>query len=126
MAAVVVDDYQEATAATVRLLHALAEDGAELVLLADPDLAVQTFRGASPGLVDRATLPAGSELGAFGAETAVLERVWRHGPRLREVVAAVTAQIPGTERGHRGAPGTGGGPGARRGAPGALHGAGGR
>jgi superfamily I DNA/RNA helicase len=103
---VVVDDYQEATAATVRLLHALADDGAELVLLADPDLAVQTFRGASPGLVDRATLPAGSELGAFGADTAILEQVWRHGPRLREVVAAVTAQIPGTERAHRSVPGT--------------------
>ncbi len=103
-ATVVVDDYQEATAGTVRLLHALAEDGAELVLLADPDLAVQTFRGASPGLVDRAPLPAGSELGAFGAETLVLDRVWRHGPALRTVVGAVTAEIRGTVRAHRAAP----------------------
>lgn len=111
---VVVDDYQEATAATVRLLHVLAGDGAEVVLVADPDVAVQGFRGASPALVDRATLPAGSELGAFGADEVVLERVWRHGPRLREVVAAVTAEIPGTQRRHRAAPGVGAeaGPGA--------------
>ncbi|MDO8108299.1 ATP-dependent DNA helicase [Isoptericola sp. b441] len=102
---VVVDDYQEATAATVRLLHALADDGAELVLLADPDLAVQTFRGASPGLADRASLPAGSELGAFGADTAVLEHVWRHGPGLREVVRAVTAEIRGPQFRHRQVPG---------------------
>ena len=51
---VVVDDYQEATAATVRLLHELADGGARLVLLADPDSAVQTFRGASPSFVGRA------------------------------------------------------------------------
>ncbi len=98
---VVVDDYQEVTAGTVRLLHTLAAGGAELVLLADPDLAVQTFRGASPGLVDRAALPAGSELGAFGATTLTLGRVWRHGPQLRAVVAAVTAEIRGTVRAHR-------------------------
>ncbi|WP_372594687.1 ATP-dependent helicase [Actinotalea sp.] len=100
---VVVDDYQEATAGTVRLLHTLAQDGAELVLLADPDIAVQTFRGASPGLVDRAPLPAGSELGAFGASTIVLPRVWRHAPALRSVTAAVTAEIRGTVRTHRAA-----------------------
>ena len=100
---VVVDDYQEATAGTVRLLHTLAAGGAEIVLLADPDLAVQTFRGASPGLVDRAVLPAGSELGAFGATTVTLDRVWRHGPELRAVVAAVTAEIRGTVRAHRAA-----------------------
>ncbi|MFH6691285.1 UvrD-helicase domain-containing protein, partial [Cellulosimicrobium funkei] len=55
---VVVDDYQEATVATARLLHVLHDDGARLVLLGDPDAAVQTFRGASPGLVGRASAPA--------------------------------------------------------------------
>uniref|UniRef100_UPI0020279E12 UvrD-helicase domain-containing protein n=1 Tax=Actinotalea sp. C106 TaxID=2908644 RepID=UPI0020279E12 len=75
---VVVDDYQEVTAATARLLHVMAEDGADLVLLADPDAAVQTFRGASPGLVDRAALAPGSELGAFGAAEVGLGHVWRH------------------------------------------------
>lgn len=101
---VAVDDYQEATAATVRLLHALQDGGSELVLLADPDLAVQGFRGATPALVDRAALPAGSELGAFGADTVVLESVRRHGPGLRAVVQRVTAEIHGTQRRHRRAP----------------------
>lgn len=107
---VVVDDYQEATAATARLLHQLADDGAALVLVADPDSAVQTFRGASPGLVERATVgPSGSELGAFAAEEIVLDRVWRHGPGLRTVVRAVTEEIRGPGRTHRRAePATGG------------------
>jgi superfamily I DNA/RNA helicase/RecB family exonuclease len=98
---VVVDDHQESTAATARLLHALADDGAELVLMADPDAAVQAFRGASPALVDRATLPSGSELGAFGADQLVLGRVWRHGAPQRAVVRAVTDQIRGTGRAQR-------------------------
>ena len=104
---VVVDDHQETTAATARLLHALVDDGAELVLLADPDAAVQTFRGASPGLVDRAGVsPAGSELGAFAADELTLTRVWRHGAALRDVVRGVTDQIRGPGRGHRTASGT--------------------
>jgi len=98
---VVVDDHQESTAATARLLHVLVGDGAELVLLADPDAAVQSFRGAMPALVDRATLPSGSELGAFGADQMVLTGVWRHGPRLRAVVRSVTDQIRGPGRGQR-------------------------
>ncbi|WP_370523928.1 ATP-dependent helicase [Cellulomonas sp. APG4] len=98
---VVVDDYQEATAATARLLHVLAGAGTRLVLLADPDAAVQTFRGASPALVERATAPAGSELGAFGADERTLAAVRRHGAGLRRVVRAVTAEIRGPVRGHR-------------------------
>lgn len=101
---VVVDDYQEATAATARLLHQLADDGADLVLVADPDSAVQTFRGAAPALVERASVgPAGSELGAFDAEEIVLDRVWRHGPAMRAAVQAVTAEIRGPGRAHRAA-----------------------
>ncbi|WP_435870203.1 UvrD-helicase domain-containing protein, partial [Cellulosimicrobium funkei] len=72
---VVVDDYQEATVATARLLHVLHDDGARLVLLGDPDAAVQTFRGASPGLVGRASAPArrdGARRGELGARVAVL------------------------------------------------------
>ena len=99
---VVVDDYQEATAATVRLLHALLEDGADLLLLADPDAAVQTFRGASPALVARAAVsPAGSELGAFAAEELLLPTVWRHPAAIRSAVRAVTEEIRGTGRRHR-------------------------
>ncbi len=106
---VVVDDHQESTAATARLLHVLVADGAELVLLADPDAAVQTFRGATPALVDRATVaPSGSELGAFAADEVVLRRAWRHGAELRAVVRTVTEQIKGPGRAHRAAEAAGG------------------
>ena len=93
---VVVDDYQEATAATVRLLRVLHDDGARLVLLSDPDSAVQTFRGAAPGLTGRAAAPAGPgrAFGAFDAETVVLGTVWRQSPELRAVTRAVTNRIP--------------------------------
>ena len=90
---VVVDDYQEATVATARLLRVLHDDGARLVLLADADSAVQAFRGATPALVGRAAAP-GRSTGAFGADVVVLGTVWRQSPALREVTRAVTSRIP--------------------------------
>nr|WP_298456568.1 ATP-dependent DNA helicase [uncultured Cellulomonas sp.] len=89
---VVVDDHQESTAATARLLRVLADDGARVVLFADPDEAVQTFRGASPALVGRAAV-AGRGLGELGAEQLVLGTAWRQGPALRDVTVAVTQEI---------------------------------
>lgn len=89
---VVVDDHQESTAATARLLRVLADDGARLALFADPDEAVQTFRGASPALVGRAPV-AGRGLGELGADRLVLGTAWRQGPALRGVTAAVTQEI---------------------------------
>ncbi|PFG33860.1 ATP-dependent helicase [Sanguibacter antarcticus] len=100
---VVVDDYQESTAATARLCHLMAVDGARLVLLADPDSAVQAFRGASPALVGRAAAgrpPApgsrpdvGAAVGELGAEVFVLETAWRHGPEIRRATSRVTQEI---------------------------------
>ena len=97
---VIVDDYQEATAATARLCHALAAAGARLVLLGDPDTSAQAFRGATPALIGRAG--AGQPPGAgipsaardeFGAETLVLDTVWRHGAELRTATQTVTQEI---------------------------------
>ncbi|MEE6287961.1 ATP-dependent DNA helicase [Georgenia sp. MJ173] len=88
---VVVDDYQDATLATARLLGALADDGAELVLLGDPDAGVQGFRGGTPALVGRATTR--EAIGGFDARQEVLTTVWRGDRQLREVVARVTAPI---------------------------------
>jgi superfamily I DNA/RNA helicase/RecB family exonuclease len=45
---IVVDDAQELTAAGVRLLRRVVSPGIDIVLLGDPDSAVQTFRGADP------------------------------------------------------------------------------
>jgi superfamily I DNA/RNA helicase/RecB family exonuclease len=45
---IVVDDAQELTSAAARLLRTVLAPGIDLVLLGDPDSAVQTFRGADP------------------------------------------------------------------------------
>lgn len=81
---VIIDDYQEATAATARLLSVLKSDGAQLVLIGDPDVAVQGFRGARPTLLAAAGAepPAGGisspqSLGQFGAREMTLDCVWR-------------------------------------------------
>lgn len=89
---VVVDDYQEATEATARLLRVLQDDGARLLLLADPDAAVQTFRGAAPALIGRADAT-GDGPGEFGATRLVLDGVRRHGPALRTVASRVAERI---------------------------------
>lgn len=89
---VVVDDYQEASAALVRLLTALAERGTHLTLVADPDVAVQTFRGARPQFVGRAE--ASALLGGFGAQRVVLPHVYRGNQTLRTAVSAVVEQVP--------------------------------
>lgn len=89
---VIVDDAQEVTPATARLLHALAQRGTHLTLFADPDVAVQTFRGARPQLVGRALADNG--LGAFGAELLVLPLVHRGGPGLRDLVRQTAERVP--------------------------------
>jgi superfamily I DNA/RNA helicase/RecB family exonuclease len=89
---VVVDDHQESTAAIGRFLRVLADDGARLLLAADPDAAVQTFRGASPQRVVEAELP-GPGAGRFDAERLVLSTVWRQNAVLREVTRRVATAL---------------------------------
>lgn len=89
---VIVDDHQESTSATARLLRVLADDGARVLLLADPDAAVQTFRGATPSLVGRAAVH-GPGPGELGARTIVLRTVWRHDAGLRAVVGRVAERV---------------------------------
>ncbi|WP_156043645.1 ATP-dependent DNA helicase [Cellulomonas sp. URHE0023] len=89
---VVVDDHQESTSATARFVRALADDDARVVLLGDPDAAVQTFRGAAPSLVGRAVVT-GTGPGELGARTTTLSTVWRHDDAIRQVVERVTERI---------------------------------
>ena len=115
---VIVDDYQEATIATARLLRVLHDGGARLVLLADPDSAVQGFRGAAPGLVGRAAAPARpGAVGAFDARTVVLGTSWRQDAELRRVTRDVAGRIATVSGAlHRGAaprPGADEGPAGR-------------
>jgi len=85
---VVVDDAHEATWSVGALVRVLADQGARIALLGDPDVAVQTHRGAVPGafldgfgLVDRPPL--------------VLREGWRQGAALREVSARLGGLVRG-------------------------------
>ncbi|MGO1582351.1 MAG: PD-(D/E)XK nuclease family protein [Actinomycetaceae bacterium] len=89
---VVVDDYQDVTRSTARLLRVLVRDGARLLLLGDPDVAVQTFRGGSPTLVAEATSDFAD--GGFGAQVRLLPEVHRGTPELRHAVAALAGRLP--------------------------------
>ncbi|MPV87343.1 AAA family ATPase [Georgenia ruanii] len=89
--AVVVDDHQDSTLATARLLHVLEQDGAQLLLHGDPDAGVQGFRGGSPALVGLAETR--EPLGGFGATRLVLPTVHRGDGVLRCTAVAVTRAI---------------------------------
>lgn len=104
---IVVDDAQELTLGTVRLLEAFAHRGAAIVALGDPDTATGMFRGADPSLLARlpSTLP-----GAW--RRLELAHDWRHGLEVGAVLARVAgtigAALGATHRGadHRGSAGT--------------------
>ena len=91
---VVVDDYQDCTAATARLLGTLAVPdalghAAQVIVLGNPDTAVETFRGGTPSLLSSA-----QEGASLGAARLVLGTVHRGGPALAEAVAAQAARVP--------------------------------
>lgn len=104
---IVVDDYHDVTAGQVAFLAALSERS-RLVLLADPDLSVQGFRGGLPQLVTRAQQDRGTGLGAFGARVHTLQQPWRLSGELAQVASRIVAAIPtlGSAR-HRLAPSDG-------------------
>lgn len=108
---IAVDDAQEATAATQRLLDVLAGGGHDLILAGDPDTATQGFRGARPQLLAEAPHRFAHADGR-PATTVVLDTVHRHGGALHEVAQRVVQRIGSagvvTHRGARPAPGTDG------------------
>lgn len=83
---VVVDDAQELTAPAARLLRVLSEAGVPLVLVGDPDAAVQTFRGADPAL------GLGGWVGGT-VERVVLGRSYRVPAEVAQACARVVARI---------------------------------
>ncbi|GAB48411.1 hypothetical protein MOPEL_073_00510 [Mobilicoccus pelagius NBRC 104925] len=80
---VVVDDAQELTAPAARLLALLRSPVGEVVLVGDPDVATQTFRGADPRLM----------MSEPATVTCVLERSWRLPARVGEVVSRVAERV---------------------------------
>jgi superfamily I DNA/RNA helicase/RecB family exonuclease len=84
---VVVDDAQELTPAAARLLEVVCAPHIDLVLLGDPDAAVQTFRGADPRIL-------GADHSRFGeGPTITLATSYRQPQALREVTHRVTRRI---------------------------------
>ena len=91
---IIVDDYQDCTAATARLLTALAApdpDGhrAQIAVLGDPDVAVETFRGGTPSL-----LVAAEDHTGLGAGRLRLTTRYRGDPAIAAVVADQSARVP--------------------------------
>lgn len=118
---VVVDDYQDCTAATARLLAALAmpdADGhrAQAVVLGDPDVAVETFRGGAPSLLVEAEDRSGLNASRLLLRTAhrgtrALDAVWWDQAGRLPVTGSAAHRRPVRPAPSRGArpPGAGGG-----------------
>ena len=88
---VVVDDAQESTGSVAELLTVLADGGAQVVALGDPDVAVQTHRGAVPtAFLDCFGLAAGTEQSSVALRTG-----WRQGAELHEVTSRVARLVRG-------------------------------
>jgi superfamily I DNA/RNA helicase/RecB family exonuclease len=84
---IVVDDAQELTPAAARLLQVVRAPHIDLVLIGDPDAAVQTFRGADPRIL-------GADHSRFGdGPTIRLATSYRQPEALREVSHRVTRRI---------------------------------
>jgi superfamily I DNA/RNA helicase/RecB family exonuclease len=84
---IVVDDAQELTPSAARLLEVVRAPHIDLVLIGDPDAAVQTFRGADPRIL-------GADHSRFGhGPTITLATSYRQPTALREVTHRVTRRI---------------------------------
>lgn len=91
---IVVDDAQELTWSAARLLSVVRAPDTQLVLIGDPDLAVQTFRGADPRLFahEWERWFGGDDLLTLG-EAFVLAGSHRQPPRLAALTARVAGQV---------------------------------
>jgi superfamily I DNA/RNA helicase/RecB family exonuclease len=120
--AVLVDEYQDTDPAQEDLLHALAGDGRELIVVGDPDQSIYAFRGADTRAVSRFTgrfrAPDGSP-----ARVIALRTCRRSGEFLLAASRRVAARLPAapaeenphSDRSHRALiPLPGAGPGTAR------------
>ena len=84
--AVVIDNAQDMSPASLGLMLALHRAGVHLVVLAEPDVAGQTFRGADAEGPSRLARE-------LRIEPVVLGRVYRHGPAIRGLVDSVVSRV---------------------------------
>ncbi|GAA1684837.1 ATP-dependent DNA helicase [Microcella alkalica] len=90
---VVLDDAHDATPSGFDLLAALAARGTTVIVIGDPDVATNTFRGSEPDAVAR--FASVVERAAPGASlpTLVLSTAHRHGPALRALAASLAGRV---------------------------------
>ncbi len=105
---VLVDEYQDTDPAQEELLHALAGDGRELIVVGDPDQSIYGFRGADSRAImrfpDRFRAPDGQP-----AQVIALRTSRRSGPVLLAASRRVARRLPAApaadaiqhKRGHR-------------------------
>ncbi|GAA3545150.1 DNA helicase [Aeromicrobium flavum] len=89
---VVVDEYQDTDPLQVRLLHDLAGDGRDLVVVGDHDQAIYGFRGADPGAITR--FPQQFATAGRPAPTVALTTTRRFGPRILEAARIALGHPP--------------------------------
>jgi superfamily I DNA/RNA helicase/RecB family exonuclease len=98
--AVLVDEYQDTDPAQEDLLHALAGDGRELIVVGDPDQSIYGFRGADTRAVSRFTdrfrAPDGSP-----AQVIALRTCRRSGAFLLSASRRVAARLPAAQADQR-------------------------
>jgi superfamily I DNA/RNA helicase/RecB family exonuclease len=90
---VLVDEYQDTDPAQEELLHALAGDGRELIVVGDPDQSIYAFRGADSDAIGRFPARFRAPDGAHAAVTA-LGTCRRSGPVLLDASRRVAARLP--------------------------------
>jgi superfamily I DNA/RNA helicase/RecB family exonuclease len=90
---VLVDEYQDTDPAQEALLHALAGDGRELIVVGDPDQSIYAFRGADVSAImrfpDRFRAPDNSP-----ARVIALSTCRRSGPALLAASRRIAARLP--------------------------------
>jgi superfamily I DNA/RNA helicase/RecB family exonuclease len=104
---VLVDEYQDTDPAQEELLHALAGDGRELIVVGDPDQSIYAFRGADSDAIGRFPARFRAPDGSRAAVIA-LATCRRSGPVLLAASRRVAARLPAVRlpevRGNPGSP----------------------
>ncbi len=95
-ALVVVDEYQDTDPLQVQLLHHLAGDGRDLVVVGDHDQAIYGFRGADPTAITTFPEQFATHIGTetVRAKTIALTTTRRFGPRILAAAKVALANPP--------------------------------
>ena len=108
---VLVDDAQELGEGELGLLAAVAAAGGSVWVFGDPDVATGAFHGERTAVLsrlgDELARRGGAARAAGSEQVAVLERVHRHGPVIRDLVRHLTSRIGAAGAGAQRAAGAG-------------------